>query len=111
MLENLNADYLRTARAKGIRERRVIFRHAFRNALIPLTTFTAIDLGALAGGLIITEQIFGYPGMGTFFLDALRNADYPSLMAWSMVVIAFVVIFNVLADISYAWLDPRIRVD
>jgi peptide/nickel transport system permease protein len=111
MLENLNADYLRTARAKGIPERRVIFRHAFRNALIPLTTFTAIDLGALAGGLIITEQIFGYPGMGTFFLDALRNADYPSLMAWSMVVIAFVVIFNVLADISYAWLDPRIRVD
>src|SRR3954454_22749848 len=111
MLENLNADYLRTARAKGIRERRVIFRHAFRNALIPLTTFTAIDLGAIAGGLIITEQIFGYPGMGKFFLDALRNADYPSLMAWSMVVIAFVVIFNVLADISYAWLDPRIRVD
>jgi peptide/nickel transport system permease protein len=111
MLENLNADYLRTARAKGISERRVIFRHAFRNALIPLTTFTAIDLGAIAGGLIITEQIFGYPGMGKFFLDALRNADYPSLMAWSMVVIAFVVIFNVLADISYAWLDPRIRVD
>ncbi len=111
MLDNLNADFLRTARAKGISERRVIFRHAFRNALIPLVTFSAIDLGAVAGGLVITEQIFGYPGMGKFFLDALHNADYPQLMAWSMMVIVFVVVFNVLADISYAWLDPRIRVD
>jgi peptide/nickel transport system permease protein len=111
MLENMNADYLRTARAKGISERRVIFRHAFRNALIPVTTFSAIDLGAVAGGLIITESIFGYPGMGTYFLDALARADFPELMAWSVVVIAFVVAFNVLADISYAFLDPRIRVD
>jgi peptide/nickel transport system permease protein len=111
MLENLNADYLRTARAKGISERRVIFRHAFRNALIPLTTLTAIDIGALAGGLIITEQVFGYPGMGLYFLDALRNSDYPQLLPWSMIVIGFVVLFNLLADLSYAWLDPRIRVD
>lgn len=111
MLENLNADYLRTARAKGISERRVIFRHAFRNALIPLTTFSAIDLGAIAGGLIITEQIFRYPGMGLYFLDALHNADYPQLLSWSMIVIAFVVVFNILADVSYAFLDPRIRLD
>ena len=111
MLENLNADYLRTARAKGISERRVIFRHAFRNALIPLTTIAAIDLGALAGGLIITEQIFQYPGMGLYFLDALHSADYPQLLSWSMVVITFVVVFNVLADVSYAFLDPRIRLD
>ena len=111
MLETLNSDYMRTARAKGISERRVIWHHAFRNALIPLTTFAAIDIGAVAGGLIITEQIFGYPGMGLYFLDALHNADYPSLLPWMMIVIAFVVVFNLLADLSYAWLDPRIRVD
>ena len=111
MLETLNSDYLRTARAKGISERRVIFRHAFRNALIPLTTFTAIDLGALAGGLIITEQIFGYQGMGLYFVQNYSNADYPALLPWIMIVIIFVVVFNVLADLSYAWLDPRIRLD
>jgi peptide/nickel transport system permease protein len=111
MLETLNSDYMRTARAKGISERRVVWHHAFRNALIPLTTFAAIDIGAVAGGLIITESIFGYPGMGLYFLDAFHNADYPSLLPWMMIVIAFVVVFNLLADLSYAWLDPRIRVD
>jgi peptide/nickel transport system permease protein len=111
MLETLNSDYMRTARAKGISERRVIWHHAFRNALIPLATFSAIDIGAVAGGLIITEQIFGYPGMGLYFIDSLNNADYPSLLPWMMIVIAFVVVFNLLADLSYAWLDPRIRVD
>ncbi len=111
MLETLNSDYMRTARAKGISERRVIWRHAFRNALIPLVTFAAIDIGAVAGGLIITETVFGYQGMGFYFVDALHNADYPSLLPWMMIVIAFVVIFNLLADVSYAWLDPRIRVD
>jgi len=111
MLETLNSDYMRTARAKGISERRVVWHHAFRNALIPLTTFAAIDIGAVAGGLIITESIFGYPGMGLYFLNNLHNADYPSLLPWMMVVIVFVVVFNLLADLSYAWLDPRIRVD
>ena len=88
MLETLNSDYLRTARAKGISEKRVLFRHAFRNALIPLATFTAIDLGALAGGLIITEYIFGYQGMGLYFLNAYHDADYPALLPWIMIVIA-----------------------
>jgi peptide/nickel transport system permease protein len=111
MLETMNADYLRTARAKGISERRVIWRHAFRNALIPLATFTAIDLGALAGGLIITEQIFGYQGMGLYFINNYNNSDYPALLPWFMIVIIFVVVFNLLADVSYAWLDPRIRLD
>ena len=81
MLETLNSDYLRTARAKGISERRVILRHAFRNALIPLTTFAAIDIGAIAGGLIITEQIFGYPGMGLYFLDNLQQRRLPGAPA------------------------------
>ena len=76
MLETLNSDYLRTARAKGISEWRVIIRHAFRNALIPLTTFAAIDIGAIVGGLVITEQIFQYPGMGLYFLSAYGNSDY-----------------------------------
>lgn len=111
MLETLNSDYLRTARAKGISERRVVFRHAFRNALIPLTTFAAIDIGAVAGGLIITEQIFGYQGMGLYFLGNYSNGDYPALLPWIMIVVGFVVVFNLLADLSYVWLDPRIRVD
>jgi peptide/nickel transport system permease protein len=111
MLETMSSDYLRTARAKGISERRVIFRHGFRNALIPLVTFAAIDIGAIAGGLIVTEKIFEYPGMGTYFLDAFGNSDYLAILPWMMVVVAFVIIFNLLADLAYAWLDPRIRLD
>ena len=111
MLETLNSDYLRTARAKGLSERRVIFRHAFRNALIPIATFAAIDVGAIAGGLIITEQIFQYPGMGVYFINAFGNGDYSAVLPWLMVVVAFVIAFNLLADLSYAWLDPRIRLD
>ena len=110
MLETLHSGYLRTARAKGVSERRVIFHHAFRNALIPVVTFAAIDIGALAGGLLVTEQIFGYQGMGKYFLDNYHNADYPALLPWAMIVILFVVVFNVIADLAYAWLDPRIRV-
>jgi peptide/nickel transport system permease protein len=111
MLETLNSDYLRTARAKGVSERRVIVRHAFRNALIPLATFAAIDIGAIAGGLIITEQIFQYPGMGVYFLNAFGNGDYSAILPWLMVVVGFVIVFNLIADLSYAWLDPRIRLD
>jgi peptide/nickel transport system permease protein len=111
MLETMHSDYLRTARAKGISEKRVIVKHAMRNALIPLTTFAAIDIGAIAGGLIITEQIFQYPGMGTYFLDSFNAGDYSALLPWLMVVVAFVILFNLLADLSYAWLDPRIRLD
>jgi peptide/nickel transport system permease protein len=111
MLETLNSDYMRTARAKGISERRVVVRHALRNALIPLTTFVAIDIGAIAGGLVITEKIFEYPGMGRYFLDAFGNGDYTQILPWLMIVVASVILFNLLADLSYAWLDPRIRLD
>jgi peptide/nickel transport system permease protein len=111
MLETLNSDYMRTARAKGISEWRVIFHHAFRNALIPLVTFAAIDIGAIAGGLVITEQIFQYPGMGLYFLNAYNNSDYTAILPWMMIVVGFVIIFNLIADLSYAWLDPRIRLD
>jgi peptide/nickel transport system permease protein len=109
MLEVLHSDYLRTARAKGLRERRVIVRHAMRNSLIPITTQLALDVGAIAGGLIITEQIFQWPGMGKFFIDAMNNGDYPQILPWLMVVVASVILFNLIADIMYAVLDPRIR--
>jgi peptide/nickel transport system permease protein len=109
MLEVMQADFMRTARAKGLSERRVIVRHAMRNALIPLTTQLAIDIGALAGGLIITEQVFQWPGMGKFFINAFTNGDYPQVLPWVMITVTFVIVFNLLADIAYAFLDPRIR--
>jgi peptide/nickel transport system permease protein len=109
MLEVLHSDYLRTARAKGLRENRVIVRHAMRNALIPLTTQVALDVGAIAGGLIITEAIFEYPGMGRFFVDAISRGDYQQVLPWLMVAVTFIILFNLLADITYAVLDPRIR--
>jgi len=109
MLDVMHADYIRTARAKGLTERRVVFRHGVRNALVPLMTQLGIDLGLIAGGLIITETIFEWPGMGKYFIDALGNGDYPQILPWMMIVVGSVVIFNLLVDIAYAVLDPRIR--
>ena len=109
MLEVMHSDFLRTARAKGLRERRVVVRHAMRNALIPITTQLALDVGAIAGGLIITEQVFQWPGMGYFFVNALSDGDYPKILPWLMVTVFFVILFNLIADITYAILDPRIR--
>jgi ABC-type dipeptide/oligopeptide/nickel transport system permease component len=111
LLETLNSDYLRTARAKGISERQVLVRHAMRNAMLPIVTLAAIDFGALFAGLIITERIFSYPGMGDFFLTAYENGDFPELMPWMVIVVVTVIMFNLLADLSYAVLDPRIRLD
>lgn len=111
MLDTLNADYVRTARSKGVSEPRVIMKHAFRNALIPLTTAVALDFGALLSGAIITERIFGWKGMGTFFSDALNLKEPKPLMAFVMVTALMVVLFNVIADVLYARLDPRIRLD
>lgn len=109
MLDVLNADYLRTARAKGVAERRVIVRHAMRNALIPLVTFSALDIGALFGGLIITEQLFEWHGMGWYFLRAFGEGDYFRVLPWTMIAVGSVVIFNLVADLLYGVLDPRIR--
>jgi peptide/nickel transport system permease protein len=111
LLDVLSSDYMRTARAKGISERRVLVRHALRNALIPVVTIAAIDIGAIVSGLIITERIFSYPGMGDFFLTAYSNGDFPELMPWMVLIVLSVVMFNLLADLSYAILDPRIRLD
>jgi peptide/nickel transport system permease protein len=109
MLEVLQSDFLRTARSKGIRERRVVVRHAMRNALIPITTQVALDVGTIAGGLIITETIFAWPGMGSLFIDAMNSGDYMVILPWLMVTVTFVILFNLVADILYAFLDPRIR--
>lgn len=109
MLDVLESDYVRTARAKGLPQRTVIRRHAFRNALIPLVTVMAIDAGALFGGLIITETIFSIPGMGRLFIDGLVAGDADVVVGWLMVSAVFIIGFNLLADILYGVLDPRIR--
>jgi peptide/nickel transport system permease protein len=109
MLDVLSADYIRTARAKGLPERTVVFKHALRNALLPLVSQTAIDAAALFGGLIITEQIFSIPGMGRMFLQGLLQGDTNVILAWMLVSAVFVILFNLVADIVYGLLDPRIR--
>jgi peptide/nickel transport system permease protein len=109
MLDVLSADYIRTARAKGLSRWQVIFKHALRNALIPLVTVMAIDIGALFGGLLITEQIFSIHGMGFLFISALNAGDTQVLLPWLMITAAFVILFNLLADVLYGALDPRIR--
>jgi peptide/nickel transport system permease protein len=109
MLDVLSADYVRTARAKGVPRRKVVYRHALRNALIPLVTVMALDIGALFGGVIITENIFSIPGMGRLFYDSILAGDAVVLASWVIVVAVFIVLFNLLADILYGVLDPRIR--
>lgn len=109
MLETLNQDYIRTARAKGLPERTVIGRHAFRNSLIPITTIVAADVGGLIGGAIITERIFAFSGMGALFAQGLNAGDPNPVMAYFVVVAIFAITFNFLADLSYSALDPRVR--
>lgn len=109
MLDVMSSDYIRTARAKGVSRRKVLVKHGLRNALIPLTTVMAIDIGALFGGLIVTEQIFAWPGMGKLFLDSLLQGDTNVLLPWLMVTAVFIILFNLIADLLYGVLDPRIR--
>ena len=111
MLEVLNLDYIRTARAKGLTERTVIVRHGLRNALIPLATIIAFDIGAMLGGAVITESVFEWAGMGRMFIDGLNNLDPNVVMASTMVVGATAVVANIIADILYSVLDPRIRLN
>ena len=109
MLDVMSADYIRTARAKGVPRRKVLIKHGLRNALIPLTTVMAIDIGGLFGGLIITETIFAWPGMGQLFVNSLLQGDTNVILPWLMVTAFFIVLFNLLADVLYGVLDPRIR--
>lgn len=110
MLDVMNADYIRTAKAKGLSRAKVVFKHGLRNGLIPLVTVMAIDIGGLFGGLIITEHIFSIPGMGRLFFTSLQNGDVNVLMPWLLLTATFVILFNLLADVLYGALDPRIRV-
>jgi peptide/nickel transport system permease protein len=109
MLDVLGSDYIRLARAKGLSRSRVMTRHALRNALIPLVTVVAIDIGAVFGGAVITEAVFSWQGMGALLVQGVRTTDVNVLLAWLMVTAVFVVLFNLIADVLYAVLDPRIR--
>jgi peptide/nickel transport system permease protein len=112
MLDVLNADYVRLARAKGLTPRRVLYVHALRNALIPVTTVIALDFAAIIGGAIITEIAFGWVGMGRFLLNGLTGPVSPDtnvVQAWLLVAATAVILFNIIADVLYAVLDPRIR--
>ncbi|WP_022881335.1 ABC transporter permease [Gryllotalpicola ginsengisoli] len=110
LLDVLNSDYIRTARAKGLNQRTIVMRHAFRNALIPLTTIVAFDIGSLLGGAIITETVFSWSGMGNLFNQALKVVDVNTLMGFFVVTAIAAIVFNFLADLAYSALDPRIRV-
>jgi peptide/nickel transport system permease protein len=109
MLETIHQDYVRTARAKGLSERLVVLRHGFRNAAIPLVTLMALDVPFLFTGALFTEVIFAWPGMGRLFYAAAERRDYGLLMAIIMITSALIIVANILADMIYAWLDPRIR--
>jgi peptide/nickel transport system permease protein len=109
MLETINQDYIRTARAKGLREQVVIFGHALKNAALPLVTIVGLDIPLLLAGALVTERIFAWPGMGRLFLDHVGRGDLPVVMGILMLIAVAVVVFQLLTDIVYAWLDPRIR--
>lgn len=109
LLEVLNEDYIRTARAKGLRESAVVIHHALRNAALPIITVLGLQLGTLLGGAVITEIIFAWPGIGQLTIDAIHRRDYPVVQACILLISLSYVLVNTLTDIVYAWLDPRVR--
>jgi peptide/nickel transport system permease protein len=111
MVEVLAEDYVRTARAKGVDERAVIGRHALRNALGPLVTLVGLDLGVLMGGAVVTESIFAWPGLGREVLQAIFEVDIPLIIGVVLFTAVAIVIANLLVDVVYAWIDPRVRLE
>ena len=109
LLETLSADFVRTARSKGLTERVVIYKHALRNALVPVVTVIGLSLPALVGGAVVTEKVFALPGMGRLAVDAVGGRDYPVIIAINLLLSVLVVLGNILADVAYGWVDPRIR--
>jgi peptide/nickel transport system permease protein len=109
MLDAMNEDYVRTARAKGLSERRVMTRHVLRNSLVPIVTLLGLDVGALLGGAIVVEAIFSLNGIGEYAYISLINTDLPPIMAIVLFGAFFIVLFNALVDIAYAYLDPRVK--
>jgi peptide/nickel transport system permease protein len=110
-LEVLSKDYIRTAKSKGLPRQQVVYVHALKNASLPIVTVIGLDLPFLLGGAIVTERIFAWPGMGRLFLDHVSRADTPVVMGILMLIATAVVVFQIITDIVYAWLDPRIRYD
>ena len=108
MLEVLNLDYVRTARAKGLGEKTVILRHAFRNALIPVVTVVGLQMGVLLGGAVITETIFAWPGIGRLLINAISQRDYPLVQGLVFIIALMVTLINLGVDILYVWINPRI---
>ena len=111
MLDVLNQDYIRTARAKGLTEKKVLIKHAFRNAAVPLITILGMQIGLLLGGAVVTETVFAWPGMGRLAVDSIRVGDYPVVQAVVVVFAFFVIVGNLVADILAALTDPRIRLE
>lgn len=111
MLENLPLDYVRTARSKGIRERLVVLRHVLRNSMIPVVTLVALGVPTVFGGALITEQIFRVPGIGSLLIASIEQSDIPVVMGTTFIFSVLVVAFNIIADVLYGFLDPRIRYD
>jgi peptide/nickel transport system permease protein len=111
MIDVLSADYVRTARAKGLAEHIVISRHALRNALIPVITIIGIQFGRLLGGAVVTESVFAYPGIGRLVINSIQNRDYPVVQATLMLVVLIFLITNIIVDASYAFLDPRVKLE
>jgi peptide/nickel transport system permease protein len=109
LIEAMGEDYIRTARAKGLRERRVIFRHGVRSAITPVVTIFGLDLGALLGGAVIIETVFNIPGIGRLNLDAINHSDFPIVQGTVILATLFIVVANIVVDIAYAYLDPRVR--
>lgn len=109
VLDVLDEDYVRTARAKGLRERSVVLRHALRNALIPIVTVTGMRFGHLLAGAVIVETVFAWPGIGKYVIDSIYDRDYPAIQGFVLFMGTVFVILNLLVDLSYLWLDPRVR--
>jgi peptide/nickel transport system permease protein len=109
MLEVMRQDYIRTAWSKGLTERIIIFRHALKNSLIPVITFSGIGLSMLIGGAVIVETVFNIPGMGRLAVTSIQNQDYPYVQGIVLIIATVVMLVNFLVDLTYGWLDPRIR--
>ena len=109
LLETMSEDYIRTARAKGLRERRVVFKHGVRSAITPIVTILGLDLGILLGGAILTETVFNIPGVGRLAYDAIQKSDLPTVQGTVLMGAFFIILLNLIVDIVYAFLDPRVR--
>jgi peptide/nickel transport system permease protein len=109
MLDVLTQDFIRTARSKGLSERKVVYKHALKNTLIPFVTIAGMQMGSLLAGAIVTEKVFAWPGMGRLFLDSIGVMDFPVIIAWALVTATIFLAINLTVDVIYVWLDPRIR--